>query len=44
MGMLATEYKLLKNEGKDTTKTLQELMYAINAIERLDSSAESYFG
>jgi hypothetical protein len=44
MGMLATEYKLLKNEGKDTTKTLQELLYALKAIERLDTSAESYYG
>lgn len=44
LGMLATEYRLLKNEGKDTTQTLKELMYALKAFDRLDYYAESYYG
>lgn len=41
--VLATEYRLLKNEGLDVTATLNELYYAINAINRIDFFAEKYF-
>ncbi len=40
---LATEYALLTQEGKDTKATLNELYYAINAIDRLDGVAENTF-
>ena len=42
--VLATEYKLLKDAGKDVQGTLNELYYAIETINRLDLSAEPYFG
>jgi hypothetical protein len=44
LAMLATEYKLLENEWASTTKTLKELKYALDALERLDLYAESYYG
>lgn len=40
--VLATEYKLLNNAGENTQSTLNELYYAIDAINRLDRSAEFY--
>lgn len=40
--LLATEYKLLKLEGKDAKETLNEIYYALNAINRLDETAEYY--
>lgn len=40
---LATEYYLLKKDGRDTKATLNELYYAINAINRLDDNAEPTF-
>ncbi|MBS1636219.1 MAG: T9SS type A sorting domain-containing protein [Bacteroidetes bacterium] len=43
MCTLATEYALLVAEGKSTTATLNELYYAINAIDRLDGGAERVF-
>lgn len=43
MGVLALEYRLLKNENKDTKSTLNELYYAIQAINRMDDKAEVYF-
>lgn len=43
MCVLATEYALLAQQGKDTKATLNELYYAINAIDRLDSIAEPIF-
>ncbi len=43
IGMLATEYRLLKDYGQDYTQTLNELIYALQAFERLDASAESYY-
>jgi len=43
MGVLATEYRLLKNAGQPTDTTIQELYYALRAFNRLDEEAESYF-
>lgn len=43
MCTLATEYALLEQEGKSTKATLNELYYAINALERLDGKAEFAF-
>lgn len=40
LGLLATEYKLLKNSGKDLTAIRNELYYALYAIRRLDIGAE----
>jgi len=41
IGMLATEYALLKRYGIDLTQTRNELLYALKAVERLDKYAES---
>lgn len=41
IAMLASEYKHLKNNHLDTSRTLMELYYALNAFERLDRNAES---
>lgn len=43
MCTLATEYALLTQEGKDTKATLNELYYALYAIDRLDGIAENTF-
>jgi hypothetical protein len=43
LATLATEYRLLKNTGKDVTAILNELYYAIETINRLDKFAEVYF-
>ncbi len=40
LGFLATEYALLKKYGQETTATLHELYYALNAINRVDKFAE----
>lgn len=40
LGLLATEYRLLKDAGQDVTGVLNELYYALNAINRLDINAE----
>jgi len=42
IAVLASQYKLLKEAGKDVTATLNELYYAINAVDRLDGYAEQY--
>lgn len=41
LGLLATEYRLLKNEGKDVKGVLSELFYALYAIDRNDYGAEN---
>jgi hypothetical protein len=43
IAVLATEYKLLNVQGLDTYQTRKELYYALEAINRLDLNAESYF-
>jgi hypothetical protein len=40
--VLATEYELLINSGEDTEPTLNELYYALSAINRMDVNAEMY--
>lgn len=39
--MLATEYALLQKNNQDVTGTLNELYYALNALNRLDRTAEN---
>jgi hypothetical protein len=41
LGVLATEYRLLKDYGQDTSATEQELYYALQELNRLDAFAES---
>jgi len=43
IGVLATEYKLLKDNGRNTFQTRKELYFALEAFNRLDETAESYF-
>lgn len=43
IGVLATEYALLSEQGQPTDTTKQELFYAISAINRLDNNAEAYY-
>ncbi len=40
LGLLATEYRLLKDSGQDTMGVLNELYYALAAINRVDLNAE----
>ncbi|MBL0740741.1 T9SS type A sorting domain-containing protein [Chryseolinea lacunae] len=40
IGVLATEYQLLKRNGQATGNTLRELYYAMKAYERLDQKAD----
>ncbi len=42
MAVLATEYQLLKNNGQDVSRTLEELYYLLKALSRLDETAESF--
>ncbi|MBU2651648.1 MAG: T9SS type A sorting domain-containing protein [Bacteroidetes bacterium] len=44
IGVLGTEYHILSQEGKETGQTVKELYYALYALNRLDISAEIYFG
>jgi len=44
IGVLGTEYFILSREGKETGQTVKELYYALYALNRLDYSAEVYFG
>lgn len=44
IGVLATEYRLLQANGQNTDRTLTELYYALEAINRLDEKAESLWG
>ncbi|MCG9911946.1 MAG: hypothetical protein MH137_11670 [Flavobacteriales bacterium] len=43
LSTLATEYALLKRDGKPTGETLKELFYAIQVVHRLDSIAETFY-
>lgn len=42
IAMLATEFELLRRAGSNYTVSLNELYYAITAVNRLDEYAESY--
>ncbi|MBO4646111.1 MAG: hypothetical protein J5642_06305 [Bacteroidales bacterium] len=44
VALLATEYALLKRQGKDTGPTLKELHCAIDVYKRLDLAAEKCWG
>jgi hypothetical protein len=45
IAVLATEYRLLKDYGQTNYQTtINELYYALKALDRLDLSAETYFG
>ncbi len=44
IGVLATEYEIKKLNSQNTAQTLTELYYAIKTINRLDSTAEVYYG
>ncbi len=44
LGILATEYRLLKNNDKNYTQTLRELKWALKAFDRLDETAEYHYG
>lgn len=41
LALLATEYKLLKDAGEDVNGVLNELYFALTAINRLDRNAEA---
>lgn len=41
--MLALEYRMLRDEGKDYMPTLNELYFAVGAVNRSDKSAEPYY-
>ena len=41
LGVLATEFHLLQQNGEDTKEIIKELCFAILAVERLDSVAET---
>lgn len=43
LAVLATEWKLLHEAGQSTTKTEEELYYALKTLDRLDISAENYW-
>lgn len=44
LALLATEYRLLKNNNKDVTGVLNEIYFALGAINRLDYNAEEELG
>jgi hypothetical protein len=44
LGLLATEYRLLKDAGEDVSGVLNELYYALATINRLDLKAEEEIG
>lgn len=43
IGLLATEYALLKRNGEDYSHTRDLLSWALDAFERLDRTAEQYY-
>jgi hypothetical protein len=43
LSVLATEYKLVKNDGSNYDKVIEELYYALSAIDRIDQNSESFF-
>jgi hypothetical protein len=44
IAVLASEYKLLSDNGENAEQTIRELYYAIYAFNRLDKYAEMHFG
>lgn len=43
IGVLATEYKLLVQNGKNTDNNIKELYYALEAFNRIDNTAEGWW-
>ncbi|MBL7883183.1 MAG: hypothetical protein JNL69_03895, partial [Bacteroidia bacterium] len=43
LSVLATQYKLLVDAGKDVQATLNEIYYALVAVQRVDENAERFF-
>lgn len=43
VGVLATEYAVLKNSGQPTDNVVKELYYALKAFNRMDKSSERFF-
>lgn len=43
MGVVATEYRLLKDAGQSTEETIQEIVNTLQTLERLDMRAEEYY-
>jgi hypothetical protein len=43
ISVLATEYRILKNNKQDYIQTIRELYYALKSFERLDMTAESVY-
>ncbi len=44
IGTLATEYKLLSDNGQPLNQTILELHYALAAVERLDFNSDIWYG
>ncbi|MEN8224545.1 MAG: T9SS type A sorting domain-containing protein [Bacteroidota bacterium] len=44
IGVLALEYKILQSKALYTDETVEELFYALYALNRLDYTAEPFFG
>jgi len=44
LGVLATEYKLLKDNGQDVSEVLRDIDFALGTLERLDFTGELCFG
>lgn len=44
LAVLATEYRILEAGSVSTAETVQELFYALYALNRLDYTAEPFFG
>ncbi|HSG67740.1 MAG TPA: T9SS type A sorting domain-containing protein [Bacteroidales bacterium] len=44
IGVLASEYMILASRSEETEETIEELYYALYALNRLDYTAESFFG
>ncbi|MBN1945353.1 MAG: hypothetical protein JW797_06720, partial [Bradymonadales bacterium] len=44
IAVLATEYAVFTRLGLDTTQTLDDLYYALNAFNRVDEAAEEWYG
>lgn len=44
LAVLGMEYKILEGRAEDTEQTKEELFYALYALNRLDYTAETFFG
>lgn len=44
IGVLAMEYRILEERGRGKDQTVEELFFALYALNRLDYTAENFFG